>query len=138
VLSTHNTSFSDFAILGVFSLWMGAMFWLGVAVPFLAADASGLTVRNPVGVCHLEWEEVAETIPGQYGLNFRLPSGEYVRARAIQKSGMNISRRQRTYADAVGDWLREIASMDQAHREAALKAGPPRAARGSLAVVAHR
>ena len=88
------------------------MWWWGLRT-WVKADDSGVTVRNPLSLRHIAYEEIVSCTPSYNGLVIRTTSGVVV-AFAVQKSNLakwfHIDTRADDVARFIGDRARRARS----------------------------
>jgi hypothetical protein len=84
---------------------MALFAWRGALHPFVRADDTELTVRNPLGTHRLPWKEVEGATPGYSGVTVYRRNGAPVTAWAVQKSNLAAWRNKQTRADALCDYV---------------------------------
>jgi hypothetical protein len=86
-----------------------AAFWLLILRPWIAADAIGLTIRNPVAKWRFEWEQIVGCVPGYWGVTITTVNGQVVTAMAVQKNNYATWLQLRTRADELCEFIMERA-----------------------------
>ena len=115
---------------GIVSIWIicGAAFygiWRMVSHPSIKATPSGLLVTNPYSQISVPWDDVSGFEPTYWGFRIMRRSGGSTLTTALVKSNVDRVRHTRTRADAVTDYLVELAHQDAPARLATLQLGMP-------------
>jgi hypothetical protein len=79
-------------------------FWLGALRPFIRAEESGVTVRNPLSTTHVSYADIVGCTPGYSGLAIRTRSGTVV-AWAVQTTNIASWLHKHTRADDVAAFI---------------------------------
>jgi Bacterial PH domain len=83
--------------------------WLFVLRPWLSADDQGVTVRNPLSVRRLAYQDIIDVRPGYWGIAMRTQSGVVI-ASAVQKANASKWLHRQTRADQVAKLIQDRAT----------------------------